>query len=87
MERPSVVSPIAPVYPREAREAKVEGTMIVRCVIRTTGALENCRIIKSLPFMDAPVLAALAKARYTPVMFQGRAVDCEYTIPFKMKLE
>jgi hypothetical protein len=61
--------------------------MIARCIIRASGALDSCRIIKSLPFMDAPVLAALAKVRYTPVMFQGRAVDCEYTIPFKMKLE
>lgn len=87
MERPSVLSPISPVYPREAREAKVEGTMIVRCVIRKAGNLDNCRIIKSLPFMDAPVLAALAKARYTPVTFQGQPIDCEYTIPFKMKLE
>jgi protein TonB len=87
MNRPQLVGGPEPVFPREALEARVEGTLLARCVITTEGALTNCRIIKSLPFLDQPVLAALAQRRYTPVSFQGRAVAVEYTIPFKFKLQ
>jgi periplasmic protein TonB len=87
MDRPRLVAGPAPEYSRQAREAKVEGTMLVKCVITTSGTLRDCRIIKGLPFMDQPVLSALAQQRYTPVTFQGRPVDVEYVIPFKFKIE
>lgn len=87
MNRPQLVSGPEPLFPREAREAKVEGTLLARCVITTEGALTGCRIIKGLPFLDQPVLDALAQRRYTPVSFQGRPVAVEYVIPFKFKLQ
>lgn len=87
MNRPQLVGGPEPVFPREAREAKVEGTLLAKCVITTDGALTNCRIIKSLPFLDQPVLEALAQRRYTPVSFQGRPVSVEYVIPFKFKIQ
>ena len=87
MNRPQLVGGPEPVFPREAREARVEGTLLAKCVITTEGALTGCRIIKSLPFLDQPVLAALAQRRYTPVSFQGRPVAVEYVIPFKFKLQ
>jgi protein TonB len=87
MTRPQPLSGPEPVYPRQAREAKVEGTLLVKCVITTTGTLRSCRVLKSLPFLDQPVLEALAQQRYTPVTFQGRPVDVEYVIPFRFKLQ
>jgi protein TonB len=60
-----------PIVPREAREAKVSGKIVARCTITETGMLVECRILRSLPFMDEAVLANLASRRYTPVMFQG----------------
>ena len=87
MERPAKVSGPEPVYPREAREAKVEGKMLVQCVITTDGRLVNCSVLKSLPFMDKPVLDALAQQRWTPVMYQGQPVSVSYTIPFKFVLK
>jgi periplasmic protein TonB len=87
MNRPQLVGGPEPVFPREAREAKVEGTLLAKCVITTEGALTGCRIIKSLPFLDQPVLEALAQRRYTPVSFQGRPVSVEYVIPFKFRIQ
>jgi protein TonB len=87
MSRPSKSAGPEPVYNREAREAKVEGTVIARCVITTTGAVQNCVIVKGLPFLDEVVLAALAQRRYTPVVFNGQPINVQYTIPFRFKLE
>jgi periplasmic protein TonB len=86
MSPPRLLEGPEPVYSREAREARVEGTMLVKCVITTAGALQGCRVIKPLPFLEKPVLDALALRRYTPVMFQGRPVNVEYVIPLRFEL-
>ncbi len=44
MTRPEQVEGRDPVYTREALEARVEGTMLVHCVITAEGRLERCRI-------------------------------------------
>lgn len=85
MTRPSPVSAAEIKYTREAREANVEGTMIVRCVITTAGTTQNCRVIKSLPFMDGPVLAAFAAHKGTPVMQNGQPINADYTFTIRLK--
>jgi TonB family protein len=84
MNRPAPVSVRAPVYTREAREAKVQGTVIAKCVITPSGSLSGCRVIKGLPHMDGAVIAALSASRYTPVMYQGRAVSVDYAFTIKL---
>jgi protein TonB len=59
--------------------------MIVRCVIEVDGHLENCKVIKSLPYMEEAVLSALATHKYTPVMFQGKPQRVNYTFNIKLK--
>jgi protein TonB len=70
-----------PQYTREALEARVEGKMLVKCVITAEGELKNCRVIKPLPHMDKAVLEALSKWKFAPVTYQGRAIAVDYVIP------
>jgi len=86
MNRPSKIAGRDPTYSREALAARVEGLAIVKCVIKTDGSLENCRMIKSLPHMEKEILAALATHRYTPVTFQGRAVSVDYVFNIRLKM-
>ena len=73
-----------PIYTREAIAARVEGTSLVKCVIATSGALTQCKIIKGLPYMDQAVLGWLARSSVSPVMYQGRAVNVEYVFNFRL---
>jgi protein TonB len=84
MTRPTLVTKREPAYPREALVAKIGGLMLVKCIITTEGSLRACRIVKGLPYMDQPVLAALAAWKYTPVLFQGSPVSVEYVIPVRL---
>ncbi|MEP7124328.1 MAG: TonB family protein [Byssovorax sp.] len=86
MNLPRLIEGPEPVYPRAAREARVQGTLLAKCVITTQGALQGCKILKSLPFLDEPVLTALAGRRYAPVMFQGRPINVEYVISLRFEL-
>ena len=86
MTRPEKTSGPAPQYTREALEARVQGLMIVKCVITTEGAIERCRIIKPLPHMEQAVLDSLYAQRYKPVTFQGRPVQVDYTFNIRLSL-
>ena len=73
-------------YPREAREAQVEGVVLVRCIIRADGATEDCRILKGLPLLSDAVLASMRLRRYRPAQFEGRPVKVEMVITVRLRL-
>ncbi len=87
MSRPSPINPSEIKYPREAIESKASGVEIVRCTIGVDGSTSGCRVIKSVPFMDAPVLEALSHHRGTPVMKDGHPVPVEYTFSIKFQAQ
>jgi serine/threonine-protein kinase len=78
------VSGAQPGYPREAREAKVAGTVVAKCQISASGAVSGCRIIKPLPFMDQPVLAALGTWKFAPATRGGQAVAVDQVITIRI---
>lgn len=86
MTRPEKIAGPEVSYTREAIEARVQGLMIVKCVITTEGKVERCRVIKPLPHMEQAVMDVLTASRYKPVTFQGRPVEVQYTFNFNLKL-
>jgi len=85
MTRPVLMTPGKPVsYSREALEARVEGTMIVKCTITVEGRVERCNVLKTLPFLEEAVLENLYSSRYAPVTFQGKPVAVGYTFNVKL---
>lgn len=84
MSRPVLLSGSDPIYTREAVVARVEGVMIARCTITVAGRLENCRILKGLPYMDVSMLDALATRRYSPAIYQGKPIAVEYVFNVKL---
>ncbi|MET0384446.1 MAG: TonB family protein [Polyangiales bacterium] len=86
MTRPSQIAGAPPSYSREAVAARVEGKVLVRCVIATDGSVQDCKVIKGVPFLDVLTVDALRKSRFTPVMYQGRAAAVQYLFTFNFKL-
>jgi protein TonB len=86
MTRPVQTSGSAPAYTREAIAARVEGKVIVRCVINVRGAVQDCKVIKGVPMLDTISVSALLASRFTPVTYQGRAEAVQYLFTFNFKL-
>lgn len=87
MTPPQLVTTGVPLqYTYEALRAHVSGVIIAKCVVTREGDVQNCRIIKGLPFMDDAVLESLTSRHYRPVTFQGRAVSVSYTFTVNLKL-
>jgi protein TonB len=86
MTRPQQISGTAPQYSREAIAARVEGKVIVRCIIAVSGEVRDCKVIKGVPILQDIVLEALRQSRYTPVTYQGHPEAVQYVFTFNFKL-
>jgi periplasmic protein TonB len=73
-------------YTAEAIDHEVEGTMVVRCIVTTQGDVHDCRVIRSLPFMDREVIDALDRWRYQPYLVDGQPVEVDYTFKIRLSL-
>lgn len=73
-------------YTREAREAQVEGMLIVKCSVMADGQIRNCRVIKPLPHLAEHVVELLHQTRIAPVTYQGKPVAVDYVFNFMFKM-
>ena len=60
--------------------------MLVKCIVSVQGQVRNCRVIKSLPFMDKAVIEALEKRRYSPALLHGQPIEVDYTFKITLAL-
>lgn len=84
MTRPEQISGNPIIYPREAIAARIEGVVTAKCVITVEGKVQNCHLLKSLPYMDSAVLSNLSSRLYKPATFEGRPVSVEYIFTIRL---
>jgi len=78
------------VYPKDAIEADVQGTVYIKFIVRANGQLTNFEVMRSiLPSMSKAALdvVQLTAGDWTPGEQKGKKVDVYYTIPVKFKFE
>jgi len=78
--------PIRPEYPAIAREAGVQGTVVVAATISTEGRIESLRVVSGPPMLVRAAVAAIEAARYRPWKLNGDAVEVETTINVVFRL-
>jgi periplasmic protein TonB len=83
---PRKVVDARPIYPDIARNAHVEGTVILEAVVDTSGAVTELRVVRSIPLLDQAALEAVRRWRYTPSMYGGRPVSVLLTITMRFTL-
>lgn len=86
MTRPERIQGELPRYTPEALAARVEGMLIIKCVVQVTGEVTRCRILQPLPHLDAAALNALKASRFKPATYKGHPIPVDYTFTFEMKL-
>ena len=83
-----IVTP-APRYTLEALRAKIEGTVIMRCVVNTNGICEDVTVIQSLDSiygLDEEAVKAALQWRFAPGTRNGQPVKVEINIQLSFNL-
>ena len=75
-------------YPPIAREAGIEGTVIIQAFINDKGRVTETVIAKSMPGtgLDEAAVDAIERTRFKPAKQRDRAVGVWLTIPIMFKL-
>jgi len=73
---PIVLRRVQPVYPRPALVARMNGFVIVECIIDRTGVVRDAKVLRSSSALfESSALEAVQQWQFTPGSLHGRAVD------------
>ncbi len=83
---PRKIVNVAPIYPQEAKDAKVQGVVVIETVIDESGAVREAWVLKSVPLLDGAALEAVKQWRFEPTLVNGvpTAVRCTTTVNFTL---
>jgi TonB family protein len=85
-EQPVSMHPLSASYPDLAREAGVEGLVVVRVLVGPDGRVHDAVVVKSVPMLDAAALEAARRATFQPALLNNRPVSCWVAVPFRFRL-
>ena len=75
-----------PVYPPEAREARVQGVVILEVTLSRTGEVSDVEVLRSVPLLDEAAVAAVRQWRYEPTLVDGEPVSILMTVTMSFQL-
>jgi protein TonB len=86
-EMPSVLSEVKPTYPKEARDSKTEGRVVLDILIDGSGKVRDAKILEGEPIFRNSAIEAIKKFIFKPAKTDGRpvAVRIRYTLNFKLE--
>jgi len=76
----SLVSQVKPVYPPLAKQARIQGVVLLEAVISKDGAIDNLRVISGHPLLTQAAIDAVKQWRYKPTLLNGEPVEVVTTI-------
>ncbi len=87
-QQPSILKWTPPKYPARALERGLEGTVVALVTIDTNGRVTEARIEQGAGRdFDGPVLDAVRRLSFQPLIRKGRKWPARFRIPYEFKLE
>src|SRR5438105_9991123 len=86
---PHVLREVKPQYTADAMRAKVQGTVLLACVVRADGTVGEVRVLRSLDptfGLDQQAIAAAKQLRFAPGTRMGEPVAVQVTIELTFTL-
>ena len=84
---PTKIHDVAPEYPRMARDAKLQGIVIIQATIGVDGRVVNAEVLRPVPFLDQAAIEAVRQWRFTPTQLNGEPVAVIMTVTVNFKLQ
>jgi TonB family protein len=78
---PRKITHVEPVYPEFARQARVQGTVIVQITVGSDGRVSDARIIRSIPMLDQAALDAVKQWVYDAATIK-KPITLTVRVPF-----
>jgi protein TonB len=81
-----ILRKIQPAYPPLARQARIQGPVVLQAEIGKDGSIQNLRLISGHPMLAPAAIEAIKQWKYKPYILNGEPVEVETTITFNFTL-
>jgi TonB family protein len=86
IKEPRKLKNVAPVYPDIAKQARVQGTVILECTISPQGQVTEVKVLRGVPLLDEAAIDAVRQWVYTPTLLNGVPVAVIMTVTVNFKI-
>jgi len=86
IKEPKKLKNVAPEYPDIAKQARVQGVVILECTISPQGKVTDVKILRGIPLLDQAAVSAVRQWVYTPTLLNGVPVPVIMTVTVNFKL-
>jgi protein TonB len=86
IKEPRKLKNVAPVYPAVAARGKIEGVVILEIAIQPSGRVEDVRVLRGIPLLDAAAVDAARQWVFAPTLYRGVPVSVTMTVSVRFSL-
>lgn len=87
IKAPTKVKNVNPMYPEDAKAARVQGVVIIEARVERDGTVGDARILRSIPMLDQAALDAVRQWEFTPTLLNGEPVPLIMTVTVNFTLQ
>ena len=84
---PAKLNNVPPTYPPMARQARVEGTVILEATISSSGHVTDVKVLRGIPLLDRAAVDAVREWKYSPTLLNGIPVAVVMTVTVNFHLD
>lgn len=86
VKEPTKLKDAAPVYPDAAVQARIEGVVVLECLISPHGKVTRVNVLRGMPLLDTAAVEAARQWVYTPTLMDGVPVPVIMTVTVRFDL-
>ena len=87
IKEPKKLKNVAPTYPDIAKQARVQGVVILECTISPQGRVTDVNVLRGIPLLDEAAKEAVRQWVYTPTLLNGVPVPVIMTVTVNFRLQ
>ncbi|MDW7762065.1 MAG: energy transducer TonB [Acidobacteriota bacterium] len=80
IQPPKLIRKTEPVYPEIARQARVDGIVILEVMTDIYGRVQNVKVLRSIPLLDQAAVDAVRQWIYEPMIIDGKPRPILFTV-------
>jgi TonB family protein len=84
---PKLIKKVDPIYPQEAKDAGIEGTVILEATTDIHGKVMKTHILRSIPELDQAARDAVMQWVYEPMVIDGNPKGVTFTVTVVFELD
>ena len=86
IQPPKLIKEVFPKYPEVARQARVEGIVILEAKADEQGNIIDAKVLRSIPLLDQAAIDAIKQWKYEPLTINGKAQKVIFTVTVRFVL-